>query len=47
MAKSTLAATLNEWIWLIGGTGFTVLQINDVLDILYCQAILATLDPLV
>jgi len=45
--KSTLAATLNEWLFLVGGTGFTVIDIDDNLNLVWCQAILATLDPLV
>jgi len=45
--KSTFAATLNEWLFLVGGTGFTVTKIDDNLNLVWVQAILATLQPLV
>jgi hypothetical protein len=45
--KSTLAGSyLNEWLFLVGGTGFTVTKIDDNLNLVWCQAILATLNPL-
>lgn len=46
--KSTLVgAYLNEWLFLVGGTGFTVTKIDDNLNLVWCQAILATLNPVV
>ena len=46
--KSTLVgAYLNEWLFLVGGTGFTVTKIDDNLNLVWCQAILATLNPIV
>ena len=45
--KSTFADSVDEWLFLVGGTGFTVTKIDDNLNLVWCQAILATLNPVV